>query len=126
MKPSDFFTRTQSNAGAKLVLEDPLTGQPSNESLLVRGLESDRFREALAAKHRRNLEILTLPEAEQEAASMDAEYDLYVSLVAGWSFEEECSPEAVKQLFIEAPQIKLAVDRFAGNRANFLQERSPS
>jgi hypothetical protein len=124
MKSSDFFTRTPSNTGARMVLDDPLTGKPSGETLHVLGLESDAFRAALTAKHRRNLEILAEPEQEQAQLQEEAELDLFASLVTDWSFEEPFSVNGIKELFREAPQVKQAVDRFAGNRSNFIKRLS--
>jgi len=107
-------------------LADPHTGEPSGMTLHVLGLESDAFRAALATKHRRNAEILTLPEEDQAAALEDAELELFASLVSGWSFDEPFTVEGVKQLLSEAPQIKQAVDQFAGKRSNFMPQLSVS
>lgn len=119
-KPSNYFTRTPSNNGAKMLLKDPVTNEDTQDYLQVLGLESDPFRQALVLKHKRNMEILTLPESEQPAALEDAELDLYASLVTGWSFSEPCTKEAVRELLNEAPQVKSQVDKFAGTRANFI------
>lgn len=107
-----------------MVLDDPLTGLPSGETLHVLGLESDAFRAALTAKHRRNLEILAEPEQEQARLQDEAELDLFASLVTDWSFEEPFSANGIKELFREAPQVKQAVDRFAGTRSNFIKRPS--
>jgi len=120
MKASAFYTRTPANKGALLTLVDPVTGKQTDQYLHVLGLESDKFRAALAAKHQRNMEILQMPEPEQKAASDDAELELYASLVSDWSFEEPITVAGVKELFLEAPQIKQEVDKFAGQRANFM------
>lgn len=119
-KPSNYFTRTPSNNGARMLLKDPVTNEDTQDYLHVIGLESDAFRQALVVKHKRNMEILTLPEEEQPAALADAELELYTSLVTNWSFSEPCTKEAVKEMLHEAPQVKAQVDKFAGMRANFI------
>lgn len=125
-KAANYFTRKPSNAGARMYLKDPVSGKVTEDYLHVLGLESDSFRAALTAKHKKNLEILALPEDQQEAAKDDAELELFASLVTGWSFEDKLTADAVKELFLEAPQIKTAVDTFAGDRANFITRPSKS
>ena len=44
---------------------------------------------------------------------------LISSVVASWSFAEECTPENVSAFFENSPQVQLQVDNFAGTRANF-------
>lgn len=126
MKPSDFYTRKPSNKGAQMPLEDPATGKPSGEWLHVLGLGSDSFAAALAEKRRKALDVAQMPKEEQAAAEEDAELELYASLVTGWSFKEPFTAEGIKELFAEAPEIKLAVDKFASAKANFLQRPSKS
>ena len=120
---ASFFTRTPSNEGSRLFLKDPVTDQPSEEWLHVLGFESDAFSAAMAVKQRRMSEIRALPEEEREGAAKEAVVQMLVSLVADWSFEEECTPDNVKTLFSEAPYIQSAVDAFAANRANFIKPR---
>lgn len=124
MKPSDFFTRPHANKGAKMELVDPLTGKPSGEYLTVLGLESDAFHSALTAKRKRSLEILALSPEEREAAEEDNDLTLFTALVTGWSFKEDFTEDALKSLLREAPQVKLAVDKFASNIANFITRPS--
>lgn len=123
-KPSNFFTRKPANTGARMPLADPVTGKPTEDYLHVLGLECDSFRDALAVKHRRNIEILAMPESEQAAALEEADLVLHASLVTGWSFEEPFTVDGVIELLREAPQIKIAVDKFASDRANFIKRLS--
>lgn len=124
MKPSDFFTRPHANKGAKMELTDPLTGKPSGEYLTVIGLESDAFTAALTAKRKRSIEILAIPAEEREKAEEDNDLSLYTALVTGWSFKEDFTQEGLKSLLREAPQVKMAVDKFASNIANFISRQS--
>lgn len=126
MKPSDFFTRTPANAGAKMPIPDPITGKDSGETLTLRGFDSDAFQAALVAKSRRNAEILTLPEGEQAEALKDAEMMLFLALVAGWSFKEPFTEKALIEFLTECPYIQKAVDDFASKRANFIKRQSKS
>lgn len=124
MKPSDFFTRTPANTGAKMPIPDPITGKDSGETLTIRGFDSDAFQAALVDKSRRNAEILTLPEGEQEEARKKAELMLFQSLVTGWSFKESLTELALMEFLTECPYIQQAIDKFASNRANFIKRQS--
>jgi hypothetical protein len=128
---SKHFTRTHANAGAKLVLRDP-KGVDTGDWLIVLGADSDAFQKA----KRRNIRNLQSIMAQGDKQTKDTEafqkiqddniLDLQVSLVSGWSFEEDCTPENVKKLFQEAPYIADLVDTFAMDRANFLKLSGPS
>lgn len=121
LKPSDFFTRSQSNKGVKMPLKNPATKQDSGEWLHVIGFDSDPFQKALANRQRRNLEILQIPEGEEREAAREAEeIDLVAVLVTGWSFDEPFTPEALREFLRESPAVKADVDSWASNRANFL------
>jgi hypothetical protein len=127
MKPQDYFTRPASNKGAKMPLVDPATGKETGDFLFVLGLESDAFAQAIIAKRKRSLEIEQMPEDKRSAEEDDNELDLYAALVTGWSFDPKGSPfskDAIKELFKEAPRVRMAVDKFASNIANFTARQS--
>ncbi len=130
MKPKltrrDFFTRTPANTATPMPLTDPVSGQDSGEFLMVLGIDSDAFREALNKKQQENARILSLPEADQPAAKEKADLELFAALVTGWSFEEPATMEDVVELLRESPSTKRALDRWASDNSNFIKRPSQS
>lgn len=125
MKPSisNLFTRPQANAGISIEVKTP-DGKPSGAHLTILGTDSDAFREARIERSRASADILTLPEKERALATIKADVTLLASLVVGWDFAEECTPENVQSLLFEAPNVRDQVDETAGNRALFLRPKS--
>ncbi|MFP5422645.1 MAG: phage tail assembly chaperone [Gammaproteobacteria bacterium] len=126
MKKEDFYTKPKADAGVKM----PLTlsdGTDSGHWLMVRGTDSDAFRKARFHGARA---IRDLPEKMDEwdrAKGMDSVIlDNLVSLVAGWSFEEPFTEEAVREFLTSAPHIADAVDRAASERSRFFGIASES
>lgn len=124
MKKEDFYTKPNSDKGVKvlLMLAD---GSPSEHWLMVRGTDSDAFRKA---KFEGARAIRDLPananDWERAAARDDVVMNSLVSLIADWSFEEPCTPEAVREFLINAPQIADAVDSAAADRSRFFGSAS--
>lgn len=119
MKKEDFYTVPKANAGIKLPLlkED---GSDSGQWLLVRGTDSDAFRKS---SFESSQAVSKLPEDmsdwERSRAIDEVILNDLVSLVAGWSFKEACTPDAVRELLQNAPQIAAAIDRVAADRTKF-------
>lgn len=126
MKPSDFFTRNKANEGEKLPLSLP-DGTPTDEWLLVRGIDSDEVREALD-EHRRTVlaNAAIKDEAERAEANRSAGLKLQCALVMGWSFDADFTSEALEEFFKEAPHLAIEVDNFASNRKRFFRKSSTS
>ncbi|HZX51482.1 MAG TPA: phage tail assembly chaperone [Pseudomonas sp.] len=126
MKKEDFYTKPNADKGVKMPL---LTadGTDSGHWLMVRGTESDAFRKARFEGSR---VIRDLPEKMGEwerAKAMDGVIlDNLVSLVAGWSFDEPFTDEAVREFLSSAPQVANAVDTAAADRARFFGLASES
>ena len=126
MKKEDFYTKPNADKGVKMPL---LTadGTDSGHWLMVRGTESDAFRKARFEGSR---VIRDLPEKMGEwerAKAMDGVIlDNLVSLVAGWSFDEPFTYEAVREFLSSAPQVANAVDTAAADRARFFGLASES
>lgn len=124
MKPSDFFTRNKANEGERMPLSLP-DGTPTDEWLLIRGIDSDEFRTAMD-EHRRTVlaNVAIEDEAERAEKNRQAGLKLHCALVAGWSFEAELTPEAVEELFREAPHLAIEADNFASDRKRFFRKGS--
>lgn len=123
-----FKTRAKANEGERLTLYTP-DGKETEHWLQVRHVWSDAFMEA------NDLAIAQMQEAvmaaqgdtaKVAAANRDAKYRLWASLVAGWSFDEPCTPEAVEAWLREAPQIGARLDKFAADSRRFFGNGSTS
>ncbi len=128
MKLSDFATRTEANEGKKLYLLLP-DGTPTEEYLLVRGVDSDEFRAAKTAASRAVFE-LTQEQLKDKAFvhkfDEENEFKQFQAMIVGWSFDEEFTPENLKTLLTESPYIKDRVNNFSANRAEFFKKKPPA
>lgn len=115
-----FMTRSKANEGHKLPLYTA-DGTLSAHWLQVRGVDSDTFRKAQTRQHRRIAELAAMEAEEREEAIIEATLDMQAALVAGWSFDMECTPDNVKAFLREAPQIAAEVDKFASRRSFFFK-----
>jgi hypothetical protein len=114
----DFYTRQKANEGIDLPLYLP-GGGLSEHSIKIRGIDSDAVKAAKLGAERKLIELFKLPESEQDAALDALKLDVVVAMVISWTFPEPCTPEKVRELLTEAPQIKDAIDNIAGKRALF-------
>lgn len=126
MKPSDFFTRAKANEGERMPLSLP-DGTPTDEWLLIRGVDSDQFRVALDDFRRELLAAASIKdEAEKAEKTEAARLRMNSALVIGWSFDIEFTDDALLELLRESPYITAEVDRFASDRRRFFGKRSTS
>lgn len=124
MKPSDFYTRAKASEGERLPLSLP-DGTPTDEWLLIRGVDSDEFRAALD-EHRRAILANAAIEDETEKVEKNrlAGVKLHCALIMGWSFDIECTADALEEFLREAPHLATEVDNFASDRRRFFRKRS--
>ncbi|CAM3536768.1 hypothetical protein VA7868_03923 [Vibrio aerogenes CECT 7868] len=123
---NEFFTRQKANEGVRLPLTLP-DGTKTEHFLVIRGIDSDAFREAETEAKRQAMELSMIgDEEEKQQAIKDKKLSLVASLVLDWSFEQACSPENVKAFLLEAPQIADQVDQLAARRALFFDKRLSS
>lgn len=120
---NDFHTREAANNGIEVPLFLP-DGTKSEHFLVVRGIDSDEFRQA-DAETKRNAVLLSGIEGEAERNEFiaDSKRTLIASLIADWSFEEECTPQNIKSFLKNAPQIADQVDTVAAKRSLFFGKR---
>lgn len=130
MSMEQFFTRDRANCGRKITLTDP-TGKPTDEWLLIRHIWSDAFQlaEEAALREARDM-IMAMGEDKDEQALADIRRDaktkLLASLVARWSFDQECTSEAAFQFLYSAPQIAEQIDKVSADGKAFFGEESNS
>lgn len=124
MKPSDFFTRAKANEGERMPLSLP-DGTPTDEWLLIRGVDSDEFRLAMDEFRRELLALAALKDEKDRAdKTQAAQLKLNAALVSGWSLDAEFSEAALLEFLRESPYIAAEVDRFASDRRRFFGKRS--
>ncbi len=125
MKLSDFATRAEANEGKKLFLLLP-DGTPTEEYLLVRGVDSDEFRAAKTAASRAVFE-LTQEQLKDKAFTQkfdeEGEFKQFQALIIGWSLDDEFTPANLRALLVESPYIKERVNNFTANRAEFFKKK---
>lgn len=123
---SSFYTRSKANDGVRVDLSLP-TGEATDHFIIIRGIDSDNFRDADTKVRRKALSIIEIEDDKvREEMIKESHLDILVSLVIEWSFDDDCTPENIKQLFTEAPQIADTVDRSAAKRSLFFDKGSNS
>ncbi|CAM0070117.1 Tail assembly chaperone [Vibrio phage K251 g3] len=115
----EFFTRQKANEGKKIPLYLP-DGKPSDHWLVVRGVDSDHFKQAETRGKRQAITIAKIEGADERAQAIrDTELTCIAALVADWSFDQECTEPNVVNFLREAPQIADMVNQVAAKRASF-------
>lgn len=124
MKLSAFHTRDLANQGKKVPLYLP-DGTKTEEYIVVRSRWSDQVQQAnrLAAEKIKKFHLEN-PNDDLDQAIEDAKQDVLVASIAGWSCEDEFTPEAVKELLIAAPQLAAEIDRIGASDTRFFQSAS--
>ena len=120
---SKYFTRKRSNEGVRMPILSP-AGKDEGEWFRVLGTESTVFKAAIVEKDRRFVEIAQLPSDQQEDAKSEAWARLTSALVAGWSFDNPCTPDEVFELLSEDRDLIVQVNEFVTDRARFFGEES--
>lgn len=128
MGMEQFYTRPKANEGRRLPLYAP-DGSKTEEWIQARHVWSDAFRMAEEAGLRGAQEqVLGLGDkpdpAALDAIKCDAKIGLLASLIAGWSFPAECTPEAAAEFLRNAPQIAEKINRFAADSQGFFGDGS--
>lgn len=122
-KLGDYETQSGAEEGIEVPLETP-EGKKTEDWIKVRGFDSDTFQ-----KHRIQCERKTVletmdPAQDTPELELARKRRLIAGLVMAWSFEDECTPEAVEAWFAKAPQIMTVVETLATSRNLFFQLRS--
>lgn len=117
-----FYTRQKASDGVKIFLGDPGTGKLTDEYLIIRNRWCDEFQEAKAEAVQQAF-IDAKGDPVGSDAEMNRKLSLVGSLIAGWSFDQECNKENVIALLKEAPQIVDQIDKVAAKIAFFLGKR---
>lgn len=114
----------KSGATQELAFTFPGEG-PTGIVLHIRSQYSKEFREA-DSRATRQISSLTV---SQNGAPIDPELldhielGIFASLVAGWTFEEECTPENVIEFLAANPHTKDEINKLAARDSLFFGER---
>lgn len=145
MNIDDFFTVPACNKAQRLPLYD-VEGKDSGQWIDVLGVDSDSYQKASEGFDQRLLEIdylvsmakakamesddldyasSQLAELSKKRTALITErrYALLAALIAGWSMDTDCNEKEKQRLLRNAPMIREEIDRFAGNRHNFLKKK---
>ncbi len=120
MGMEQFFTRDKANEGVKVNLMTP-DGQMTDEYILIRSQWADEFQRVKAEIYRDDIKAAS---EKREIDPAERHSRLTAALVAGWSFDKECTPESALELMREAPQLRDMIDRYASNDARFFGKPS--
>lgn len=113
--PSDYYLdKAKLTIGVKMYLVDR-HGKQTKDWLMIRSVHSDEVRKALddQARGRR----------EGTISGDDVCWD---AVIAGWSFEQPCTPDAVREFLSNAPQFKAGIDRVTGELSRFFPDSGKS
>ena len=129
MSEMDLFkTRARANEGKRLALYAP-DGGKTEHWLQVRHVWSDEFQIAQDAELSKLRQAQLAAGGDKAAVAelnRDSKIRLVSALVCAWSFEAECTPEAVAEFLAEAPQIVAQLDKFAADSRGFFGNGSTS
>lgn len=121
---ADFYTRDAGNQGTKVPLTLP-NGKHTDQFLIVRSIDSDAFREASADARRDVIRAAQIDDLdERRKLARESTLNMQVSLVKAWSFDEECTPENVREFLIGAPHIADELDQLCAKRELFIEKKS--
>lgn len=117
----EFFTADAAEEGVKLPLQTP-DGKETNHWLVVRGIDSDVFREAESTAKRKAMQLGD--DKDRDRKYNEIQNHVIASLIKDWSFDMPCNKKNKMEFLKKAPQIGEVVNRFAGNRGVFFKTRA--
>jgi len=103
--------------GIRLFLHDR-DGVLTKDWIQVRSMHTDVFRAAMEKAKAK----VTVSSDNVTEASLDAK----VALVAGWSFDEDCTDENIRSFLQMAPHIADRIDKTAGDNRHFFSTQKTS
>lgn len=136
MKIEELFIKDIAEDGIDIPLGVPGVEEAS-ASIRIRSVDSDTYRNARAKanrKHLRELAQLKQDEMEKKLSAENIEeakdrisreitLDMLVSLVVSWTFETPCTPENVRRLFVNCPQVADTIDGYSHDRQLFFDRK---
>ena len=125
MGMAKYFTRTKANEGKKVFLKDPSTGERTEDWVIIRHYWSDTVK---AAIHEYNQLGAAKESIQDEAQKTEFEHErilkMQTAFIAGWSFEDELTPENVRTFLYECPQVEELVTELGFDNQSFFGQAS--
>lgn len=127
MSMEQFFTRQKASAGKKVPLQLP-DGTRTEFYLIIRSRWSDEFRKAKEAAMRAAAAKVAAEgkNVDADALASSAAIDMIAALVVDWNLPETFTPENVRKLLQEAPQLAEKIDKLAADDKYFFKDGSLS
>jgi hypothetical protein len=116
MDINTLYTVDAHEEGAEIRIVSPLDGKETDFYVTIQGIDSKAYRNAVRAYHRKLI-------AEEEGG----EIDLIVAITKAWrglsqgKKEIPFSPEAARDLYVNAPSVASQIDTFVADRKNFIK-----
>lgn len=116
MDIKQLYTVEAHEEGAEIRIVSPIDGKETDFYIMVRGIDSKQYREAVRDYHRKMLN-----------KEDGGEIDLLVSVTKGWrglkdgKDEVQFTEENARNLYMNAPSISAQIDKFVADRKNFIK-----
>ena len=116
MDINTLYTADAHEEGAEIQIVSPLDGEKTDFYITLQGIDSKTYRKAVRAYHRKLI-------AEEEGG----EIDLLVAITKDWrglsKGKEKIpfSPDAARDLYVNAPSVTAQIDTFVADRKNFIK-----
>jgi hypothetical protein len=116
MDINTLYTVDAHEEGAEIRIVSPLDGKETDFYITLQGIDSKAYRKAVRAYHRKLI-------AEEEGG----EIDLLVAITKDWrglfKGKEKIpfSPDAARDLYVNAPSVTAQIDTFVADRKNFIK-----
>lgn len=119
----------KSDDGAKMVVTHPGTGEPTDATISLAGMDSKAWRGAskelqtrmLMTKSARNAAASVLGDSDENVAELLAAVTMSWENIKLDGMILECSKPIAKNLYVRYPWLREQVNQFVGNRANFFR-----
>lgn len=119
MKASEFYTVPRSEEGVTIRLLGP-NNEETDGWIKIIGPDSKAYSAARALLMRRNAEIGAMEDKDAaDVLAVGYILDFQSALIVGWSFEDEFTPENVREFFVNAPRIGTQIEDYCTKVAGF-------
>ena len=125
MDLGEFNTSDAHEEGADVTITHPITRQPTDVVITVKGCDSIAFRSAKKAMERKTFQAMAAGKDIDDEFAENLEIGILVAVTTGWSgLVEDGKPvkfneKNVRRLYTLSPPVRDQVDRFMSSRRNF-------
>jgi len=125
MKASEFYTQQVANDGKEFNLPDPF-GKPTGQKITLRHAQSNIGRAGRAIVQAKVPQLLGEEKdpLKRQLLQEDLVAEALSYLVIGWTLDDECTPAAAKDLFVNAPYLIDWADEITSSGEHFFPKAS--